>query len=132
MKVEKNYTEGKVTLSFGDAGTVTLNVSELNDDIKQKLAVYGAVAKVSRATAGKAKDDNAAYKAAKAVAEALESGTWSIARPSTADIQHDFMLNEIKATDPEHREEFIQTLVKAGIIEKLKITAEELEAARNA
>ena len=127
MKVTKNFETAEIKLEFGDAGTIEFSLGEFPEEIQEKLAVYGAVAKVSRATAGKASDDLKAYEAAKAVVDALKEGKWNIAKVSTTETKRQFILDSIAVAPKDQKKAMKAAFEAAGILEKLGITEADLK-----
>jgi len=129
MKGAKRDT---VIIFEGAGRRVELNVAELSPEIQQRLAVYGAYVKLSRAAAG-LKTDEERIAAVERTANALREGRW-MDRPEGAGkkSKKEAVLAEIRQQPKELRPALVKALEAAGILRRLKITEQEIKEALEA
>jgi len=75
VKLQKDYSEGKVVILQDDQAQAEVRLDDLSPEIVKRLAVYGLYVKLSRATAGKPKEEW--LDRVLEVAELLKEGKWS-------------------------------------------------------
>ncbi len=127
MKLNKNYDELSATMEFGDVGSIKVSLGDLNNEIIKKLALYGLGVKCQRATAGIGKDLKKSYEAVSKLVNNLKEGKWSapIERTSKRDIQRQFIISQLKSSDPKTRESLLKAFEATGLLKKLDIKPED-------
>jgi len=124
LEMRKDYEAGAVSFSVGGGEPIEVRLSELPADIQRKLAVYGLAVKLSRATAGKPKEQW--LEILQRMADRLRQGEWTTGVFGSPKKQA--VLNLIRETDPSIREQFIASLRTAGILERTGVTDEDIKA----
>jgi len=128
IKVQKDFDSETVRISVDGNPVVEISVADLPAEIASKLAVYGLAVKLTRATAGKPKEQWAEIM--QKLAEALKEGKWTVGvfgNPKKLAV-----LATIKETEPALREAYVNSLRVAGVLERLGITEEEVQEAMRA
>jgi len=82
---EKTSEGTVVSFKFGNGTLVTLDLSELGEDIQQDLMVHGALQKIGDSYASAGGDYAFAIAAAEKVAENLRAGLWGTVRSGSGE-----------------------------------------------
>lgn len=78
----KTYTENAVTISFIDGTKIEMGLSDMPDNMTDRLAIHGLLQKLGDSYAS-ADDVPSAIERCQSVAEALRRGEWTVGRAST-------------------------------------------------
>lgn len=71
---------GEAAFSFGNGTKLSINISELSDDIKAELMFHGAMQKIGDSYAGAKGDFTSGITSAQAVIDQLLAGEWRASR----------------------------------------------------
>ena len=127
VKLEKDYGDAVVrVLENGDV-VEEVSIGDFPEDIQERLAIYGLYVKLQRSTAGKDPDTHLEH-ISKTI-DALKNGKWTVGTFGPRMGKKAAILNMIKETDPQLREQFVQALRVSGQLDKAGITEEELQEA---
>ena len=132
MKSSKDYSAGLATFEWPDGYKVVFKMEGVNEEIKGKLALYGASVKIARAAA-RAKNAEEAKKLIAQAAEALMKTEWAQKSAGFgAKSKKSIVLEEIMSTKKDIRGRFVDSLRNAGVFKRLRITDEEVNDALKA